>query len=176
MVMDLKWWLSTLSVGCLTRTLMPWGLVHDLSIFIDASTSWGIGIIISGHWAAFHLTEDWKVAGRDICWLETLAIEFLTYFLKDMGLRNAHLLIHSDNQGAIGALNKGCSQNYHINLSVHHTYTVLSSFLITPQFLYIASKANLADPTSHRELGPPDKQLPTNFKLPEELHHCFTNV
>jgi hypothetical protein len=83
------------------------GPIRDLGIFVDASTSWGISIIISGHWAACRLTNNWKIEGRDICWLETLAIEFLTYFLEAMGWQNTHLLVHSDNQGAIGTLDKG---------------------------------------------------------------------
>lgn len=157
MIMDLNWWLITLSAEDITHTLVPWGPVHGMGIFVDTSTSWGIGIIIYGHWAFFRLSKNWKVEGRDICWLETLAIEFLTYLLEDMGLQNAHLLIHSDNQGAIRALDKGHSQNFHINLSVHHIYTVFSSLLITPQFLHIASKANLADPILCGELGPSDR-------------------
>lgn len=53
------------------------------------------------HWASFQLSPTWKVPGRDICWLETLAIELLTYFLEQMGLQHYRLLIHSDNQGTI---------------------------------------------------------------------------
>jgi len=86
MITDLKWWLSTLSVRGITCTLVPQRPVCKLGIFVDASTSWGIGIIISSHWATFCLTKDWKVKGRDIHWLEILAINFLAYFLKDMGL------------------------------------------------------------------------------------------
>ena len=97
MITDLKWWLVTLLAEDVTCTLIPWGPLRDMGIFVDASTSWGIGIVISGCCASFCLFENWKVEGRDICWLETLAIKFLTYFLEDMGLQNIHLLIHSDN-------------------------------------------------------------------------------
>jgi len=40
------------------------------------------GSVTYSHWATLHLTKDWKVKGRDICWLETLAIKFLTTFSK----------------------------------------------------------------------------------------------
>ena len=56
----------------------------------------------------------------------------------------------------------------------HLYYSLLLAY--HPQFLYIASEANLANPISHRELGPPDRQLPTHFKLPKELCYCFTNI
>ncbi len=59
----------------MSRRLHPRGALIDLGISIDASMSWGIGIIVKGQWAAFCLSPDWKVRGQDICWLETLAID-----------------------------------------------------------------------------------------------------
>jgi hypothetical protein len=141
-----------LSAEDVTRTLVPRGSVGDMGIFVDASTSWGIGIDISGHWASFRLSDNWKAEGRDVCWLETLAIELLTYLLEDTSLQNAHLLIHSDNQGAIGALDKGHSRNFHINLSVRRIYTILSSLLIIPPSILLPKLTIL-----RRELGPPDR-------------------
>jgi len=107
MMTDLAWWLRKLDDGGVTRTLRPRGLLQDLHLFVDASTSWGIGIIIGDCWASFELSPTWKIAGRDICWLETIAIELLAYFLEEMGLHDCWLLIHSDNQGTISALDKG---------------------------------------------------------------------
>jgi hypothetical protein len=70
-----------------------------MGIFTDASTSWGIGIVVAGRWiAAFRLHEDWKVEGRDICWLETVAVEVLFYILEAMGVTITTLLAHSSFQ------------------------------------------------------------------------------
>ena len=44
---------------------------------------------------AFKLSDDWKIKGRDICWLETVAVEILIYMLEAMGISNSTLLIHS---------------------------------------------------------------------------------
>ena len=115
-ISDLKWWLAELSKPAFVRHLRPRGPLQDLRIFVDASTSWGIGILVSDSWAAFRLKEGWKVAGRDICWLEALALELLFYFLEAMDIRDANLLIHSDSQGAIGAFDKGRCPNWHLNL------------------------------------------------------------
>ena len=196
MMTDLTWWLQKLEVTGVSRTLHPRGPLQDLGLYVDASTSWGIGIIIGGKWAAFQLSPVWKVPGRDICWLETLAIELLTYFLEGMalrlfsplicflltyfrlgmGLRHCRLLIHSDNQGTIGALEKGRSPNSHINLSVCRTYLVLSDLSISPEIVYIESIANPVDPISRGELGKAGMQIFPNFKLPDELSDCFLHV
>ena len=176
MITDLFWWFKKLEVGGVSRALRPRGPLQDLRLYVDASTSWGIGIIIGDNWASFQLSSVWKVPGRDICWLETLAIELLVYFLEAMGLQHCRLLIHSDNQGTIGALEKGHSPNSHINLSVRRTYLVLSDLSISPEIVYIESIANPADPISCGEPGPAGKQIFPTFKLPEELSDCFLHV
>jgi len=112
----------------------------------------------------------------DICWLETVTIELLIYFLEEMNLHDCHLLIHSNNQGTIGAFDKGCSPNSHLNLSIHHTYLTLSHLSISPQIIYVESIANPADPISRREQGDVDKYLPHDFKLPDELIDSFIHV
>ena len=176
MLTDLAWWLEKLEDGSVTHILHPHGPLQDLHLYVDASTSWGIGIIIGNLWASFKLSPTWKITGRDICWLETVAIELLTYFLEEMGLHDCHLLIHSDNQGTIGALDKGHSPNSHINLSVRCTYLLLSHLSISPKITYIESIANPANPISHGEQGDANKHLLHNFKLPDELIDSFTHV
>jgi len=176
MISDLTWWLKRLQMGDVSRPLRPRGPLQDLGLYVDASTSWGIGIIIGDRWASFQLSPTWKVPGRDICWLETLAIELLIYFLEGMGLCHCHLLIHSDNQGTIDVLEKGRSPNSHINLSVHRTYLVLSNLSISPEIVYIESVANPADPISRGELGEAGKQIVPTFKLPQELSDSFLHV
>lgn len=173
MMTDLRWWLQILDKPSFSRELRPRGDIKDLGLYVDASTSWGIGIIIEGHWAAFKLHADWKAEGRDICWLETLALEFLIYFLDAMDIRDAHLLIHSDNTGAIGALDKGRSPNYHINLSVRRMYTILVSRFITHHLKYVPSSDNPADPISRGELGPAQLAIPYSFSMPDELVPLF---
>ena len=176
MMMDLKWWLLMLGDPCFHRKLRPRSPCQDLGLFVDASTSWGIGIIVSGRWAAYKLHDDWKIEGRDICWLETVAVEILLYILEAMGVANTTLLIYSDNQGTIGSLGKGRSRNYHINLSIRRAYVVLTSHLITPELVYIASENNPADPISRGELGPIDSRISVSFSMPDELRRNFLDV
>ena len=114
--------------------------------YVDASTSWGIGILIGCRWAAFCLLNGWKISGREICWLESIAIEFLFYFLEAMQVSHTNLLIHSDSQGAIGAFEKGCCPNWHINLAICRSFPILARNSIHPSFTYIESASNPVDP------------------------------
>jgi hypothetical protein len=173
MITDLRWWLKELVEPFRYRELRPRGNMQDLGIYVDASTSWGIGIIIQSRWAAFKLKADWKTEGRDICWLETLALEFVFYILDAMDVRDAHLLIHSDNQGAIGALEKGRSPNFHINLSIRRMYNVIIARFITHQLKFIPSEENPADPVSRGALGSPECKIQHSFKIPDELNNAF---
>ena len=165
MITDLKWWLHALGTSNFLCKLSSHGPVQDMGLFIDASTSWGIRIVVAGCWRAFKLYKDWKIEGRDICWLETVTVEILIYILKAMGIANTTLLIHSDNQGKISSLGKGRSCNFHINLSICHAYVVLTSKFITPELVYIASENNPADPILHRELGPTATHIIALFSL-----------
>ena len=176
MISDLKWWLQVLDNSGFYRELLPRGPCQDMGLFVDASTSWGIGIVVSGRWAAFKLSDDWKIEGRDICWLETVAVEILIYILEAMGISNSTLLIHSDNQGTIGSLSKGRSRNFHINLSIRRLYAILASLFITPQLVYIASGNNPADPISRGELGSTESRITISFSLPDELRKILLDV
>jgi hypothetical protein len=105
-----------------------------------------------------------------------VAIEILFYILEAKGIKNMTLLIHSDNKGTIGSLDKGRSQNFHINLSIHHTYVVLASLFITPHLIYIPSEANPADPILHGELGAAGMRISDSFSLPDKLRQILVDV
>jgi hypothetical protein len=175
-ITDLLWWKSILSCGCITRTLIPQGNPTDLYIFIDASTSWGIGILISQQWDAWQTSLTWKGPFCDIGWLEGVTLELLIYALEEKGLHDTHLLIHSDNQGVIGAFDKGRSRNFEVNLSIRCSASVLSTRNISLSLVYIESKENLADPILCGINGPTTDHLFSTFALPEELKPFLLHV
>lgn len=166
---DLRWWSSRLRDPAFSRPLLPPGPFINKKIFVDASTSWGIGIVVDKFWMAFQLTEDWKRPGGDIGWLETIAVELIAYIIDAWDISNARILIHSDNQGTIGAMGKGRSPNYLINLAIRRAYSVFTPRSVTPSFSYIASEDNPADPLSRGILGPDELRLPIQFHLPKDL-------
>jgi hypothetical protein len=55
LISDLKWWGEVLQKPGFYRQLTSRGSLLDLGIFVDASTSWGIGIIIDGKWLTFQI-------------------------------------------------------------------------------------------------------------------------
>jgi hypothetical protein len=147
---DLNWWLDTLSqpnVGMFlcTQTIPS----SEFNLFCDASTSWGIGIVINEYWDAFKLHNGWNtsdVTPRDIGWAEFAAVELVVYFvLKHYNLHDTHLLIHTDNQGVVGAWSNRSSRNPASNDVLSR---ILSSLLARRCWLtltYIRSADNPAD-------------------------------
>ncbi|KAF5372755.1 hypothetical protein D9615_010129 [Tricholomella constricta] len=133
-VHTLRWWFDKLNNPSGSRHLLPITKIAQVDVFVDASTSWGLGIIIGDYWHALKLVENWKQPNHDICWLEAVAVELAISFLAQLGFSNTHVLIHSDNFGAIGAHHKHRSPNLPINLCTRRTYTILIQHLIVPSF------------------------------------------
>lgn len=175
-ISDLSWWESTLSVPGISRTLLPRGSALDLSLYVDASTSWGIGIIFGGKWDAWRLIEGWRGPSRDIGWLEGIALELLIYILEEQCLSDVHLLIHLDNQGVIGAFDKGRSRNFEVNLSIRRSTPIVAARNILLSLTYIESVINPADPVSRGILGDPLDFLASSFKLPDELRPFLSHA
>lgn len=172
-ITDLKWWKETLS-STFSRVLAPLTDTLDLGIFVDASTSWGIGLIFGYRWMAFKLRPGWDTrtpsgVRRGIAWLEMVAVELMIYVIHSLGYTHSKVLIHSDNMGVIGAVARGRSTNYHLNLSIRRMAAITCSEFILPYFEYIETTRNPADPISRGTLPPASDRLPLTFELPPDL-------
>lgn len=175
---DLDWWSQTLADVSWRRSLSPKGPSLDLGIWVDASTEWGVGLIWKGGplWDAWKLCDDWKGPGRNIGWLEAVAVEFAVRALEQHDVRDADVLIRSDNQGVIGAWQKGRGRNFEVNLSIRRAQAITLDRHISLSFIYVESAENLADPISRGDLGLQRDKLDKSFTLPEELSLYFTHV
>jgi hypothetical protein len=185
-VHDLKWWHTVLSASSPVRTLLPRGDIQDLDIWVDASTDWGIGLVMGSQWDAWTLKEGWKGQGRDIGWLEAIAVELvvLTLFklggleaitvelavliFFNIGWKDAAILIHSDNQGVIGAFRSGRSRNFQVNLCIRRVETIAMTSNVAHTFVYVESTKNKADAVSRGETGSPSSRINVT-QLPSEL-------
>lgn len=98
---DLLWWQDLLTRPSGSCTLTTWKTV-DLDIWVDASTSWGIGIIVGTSWATWKLTPGWKTEGRDIGWAESIALELAIAWIVSSDVHDALVIIRGDNTGVIG--------------------------------------------------------------------------
>jgi hypothetical protein len=118
---EAEWWLQCLSYascGCSITTRPP---VHPIHIASDTSSSFGIGVCIDNHWLSWRLLYGWKECGRDIGWAEALGVELTVIWLITLGLHDAQVTCHCDNQGVVLAWHGGRSRNFqqnHIIMSI----------------------------------------------------------
>jgi hypothetical protein len=168
---ELRWWEETLRNPSAPRQLLPRGLLVDLGLYVDASTSWGIGIKLGDSWDTWKGIGAWSSQEHHIGWLKAIALELIVYAIEERGLRNSHLLVHSDNKGVIGAFDKGRSRNDAINLSIRRSCLILATRNLTLELRYIESDKNPADPISRGVLG-----SHSSFPLPDDLATYFLHV
>lgn len=172
---DCKWWFNVLSVQYYHRTLQQ-KIVRDVDAWIDASTSWGIGIVIGHRWAAWKLKEGWKAEGRDIGWAETVALELFAMWASTSDLSDCEAPVHGDNTGSIDAYQKGRSRNPHRNACILRLCNSLMSRNISLLPVYVKSEDNRADPISRGNLGLNEDRLDIGFELPLELRDFLSYV
>jgi len=109
----LMWWeaiLQSLS-GCCSLFPHP---VIDPDVWVNASTDWGIGIVLGHLWAAWRLKPGWKMDSCNIGWEESVALELAILWL----IQASHVdcnIVHGDNTRVIGMFNKGQSHNITCN-------------------------------------------------------------
>lgn len=125
--------------------------------------------MFSNKWAAWRTLPGWRGPSRDIGWLEGLAVEFVIYALEEKGFENSHVIVFSDNQGIIGAFDKGRSRNFQVNLSLRRACSCLAAHNLSLALCYIRSEDNPADPISRGILGLPSDRLHLSLELPKEL-------
>jgi hypothetical protein len=138
---------------------------------VDASTSWGIGLILNGRWLAWKFKDNWESEGQEIGWGEMVAIELALRTLIIRKFTNCHIVIQSDNQGIIGALKAGHLHGTQQNLTLHEIIKLIQNNSLWISTVWISTSENPAD-------GPfcgifPDKCLLYAFspKLPFHLNN-----
>jgi hypothetical protein len=142
---DISWWRAELSSTTCGSILSQPPPPQDVGFWVDASTSWGIGIVFNGCWESWQLKTGWNKNGRDIGWAEFVALELGILFAIAHKFSNIHFLIHSDNQGVIYAIKGGKSRNHEQNLVLRRITDLLSTFNIHISPVYTPSAENLAD-------------------------------
>jgi hypothetical protein len=116
---------------------------------IDASTSWGIGVVIDNVWESWQLLPGWNMEGCQIGWAEMVAVEMGLHLVVSMGYKNIHLQVQSDNAGVIGTLEGGKSCNLQQNQVLQRIVLLMRSKDIWTTVTYIPSADNCMDCPSH---------------------------
>jgi hypothetical protein len=166
---DIGWWRTQLTADFCGSTLSRPPPTSDVDFWVDASSSWGIGIVFDGVWDSWVLSPGWNSDGRNIGWAEFVAIELGLLFAIHRGFSDTHFLIRSDNQGVIHAIEGGKSRSPSQNLVLQRITSLLSQHNLWISSLYVPSIDNLADPPS-RGLPAIDRpRAPSSFILPSSL-------
>lgn len=174
---DLLWWLALLSSKTIPRSLHPRPPTRDYDIWVDASTSTGIGLCWNNLWDAWTIKDGWRDhAGHDIGWLEAIAVEFSILVTSALGISHADFLIRSDNEGVIGAFRKGRSANPAVNMCIRRSEAVLRRADLSISLIYVNTKDNKADPISRNILPPSNSRLPLRIPIPIDLRPFIEHV
>ena len=112
----------------------------DIGWWGDASTSFGIGIVIQGHWAVWKYAPGFEVGplkSHDIGWAEAVAVElalriaFQLHIIRESLHAGTRFLVRSDNKGVVAVVNSGRSFSTNTNKVLKEVlYPFPSSFLI----------------------------------------------
>jgi len=107
---DIAWWRQHLQDEFVGIRIIRPPKPLDTKLFVDASTGWGIGLILDGKWLAWQFKEGWNSEGREIGWAEMVAVELATRTLITEKYANCHIIVRSDNKGVVGTLEAGRSR------------------------------------------------------------------
>jgi hypothetical protein len=116
-----------------------------MKLFVDASTGWGIGMILDDRWLAWEFKDGWKDEGREIGWAEMVVVELAICTLITSSYSNCHVVVRSDNTGVVGALSSGHSRGSQQNSILHEIVKLIQANNIWVSTVWIPSGENLAD-------------------------------
>ncbi|CDO77105.1 hypothetical protein BN946_scf184501.g10 [Trametes cinnabarina] len=176
-ISDLKWWRDLLRRKGERRVLVPKGPVQDVDAWVDASSSWGIGIVLGKEWDAWRwkgAKETWHRDSRDIGWAEMIALELAVRKLIELGWVNAELMVRSDNEGVIKAFKRGRSRNWQVNLAIRRTELLCMEKNLKISPVYVNTKDNRADPVSRGERVSGITRFKSSLQIPQEVSEFIT--
>ncbi|KAI7961041.1 hypothetical protein MJO28_001530 [Puccinia striiformis f. sp. tritici] len=170
---DLNMWHKTL---CSFRPLrmIPNPVPVDVGWYGDASTSFGVGVVIGKGWAQFKLVGDWVGpihSPRGIAWLETVAVRLGILMLIELGaVKGKQFIVRTDNTTTEGVIRNRKSSDRHVNSEWKLIQSILIGEEINILGQRVSSGENVSDDlsrgvtTGRRLLDKLSIQLPTDLK------------
>lgn len=174
---DLNFWKETLgNFKHLRLIASPTPL--DISWVGDASTSYGIGVLIGNRWAQLHMTDAWKLAPDDykhINYLETVAIRIGLLMVIGLGNKSGkHLIVWTDNTTAQAAITNRKSKNKAVNEEWKNIQRLLILHQIEIHAKRVTSADNGGDKLSRGLRDNCSKETQFHLALPVDLHSYFS--
>jgi hypothetical protein len=155
----------------------------DLGWWGDASTSFGIGVVVNRHWAVWEWAPGFRVGAElehDIGWAEAVAIELGLRLVIHLGLfegRPHHertFLVRSDNAGVVAVTNKGWLRSRTTNQTLKHVYLLQVQSGAHVRAIHVAGRENVSDALSRGDVngflkGFPSATTKVSLPLPKHL-------
>ena len=155
---DLQWIQHLLHI--LPNT-MPLSLPDpvDLDWWGDASTSFGIGVVIGSHWAGWRWAPGFQPGPRtafSIGWAEAVAVELGVRLLIHLGLHThtdcRRFLIRSDNLAVVELVRKGRCRSEESNRILAEIYRLLATEQFSLKAVHVSSRDNVSDALSRGDI------------------------
>ncbi|KAE8243949.1 hypothetical protein A4X03_0g7648, partial [Tilletia caries] len=108
-------WVAELSLVPFIRSFARPAKVFEPKVWVDASSEWGIGVIVGDAWSAWSWTPGWDSDGRNIGWAEAVALELGLRAALALGARDSLVKFFSDNQGVLFGYKLGRSRGKQVN-------------------------------------------------------------
>jgi hypothetical protein len=177
---DLQRWSHVLADYTPTR-LIPEQTPTDVGWVGDASTLYGLGIIVAGRWARFQMKDRWQLYTnhkKDIAWLETAAIRIGLLMLLALGVQPGRTYyVDTDNTTTEAAIKKRHSKNAAVNDEWRLIQDILLLHEINIRSRRVPTEDNRADRLSRGDatgFTPKKEMVLTN--LPADLAEIFTQT
>lgn len=173
---DLEFWRDTL-IDFKHLRLIASPEPIDISWVGDASTSYGIGVLIGSRWIRIRMTDAWQSAPSDykhINYLETVVIRVGLLMIIDLGDKaGKHLVVWTDNTTAQAAITNRKSRNKAVN----EEWKIIQRLLILHQIEIharrVSSEENAADKLSRGLIGACKEIDRVALVLPGDLRQNF---
>jgi hypothetical protein len=172
---DLQVWVETLQNFEHTR-LIKWGPPLDVGWVGDASTSFGIGVLVGRSWAQFKLISPHSNK-KKISFLETVAIRLgLLMLLKLRDQKGKSLIVWTDNTTTENSINNKKSKDIETNKEWMEIQKLLIRESVDIVARRVCSKDNKADALSRGLRCGQSVKFQVVIDLPADLNEFLCQV
>jgi hypothetical protein len=174
---DLNFWHDTLTTFQCTR-LIASPEPTEINWAGDASSSYGIGVLIGQHWTQLKVVKGWETSvtpNRTIAWLETVAIRIGLLMLRRMKVKKGRtLIVWTDNTTSENLVHNRKSKDRWANEEWKKIQSLLVDLQIDIVAKRVTSEENPADGLSRGvRTGHKDKDF-MSLNLPDDLSLFLT--